>query len=161
MRPDLLVRILRHIPETEPEYAEVKSLIEQESRMAVKIGPSEAQMHQEFEDWWDKWPRKDGKIPARKSFYKCRKSGISVERINIGSSRYCAGRKVDEFFLMPATFLNQGRFDDAGLPNILTGIEAHKADLLKRVNDERSGASERGGDYSHARTLLDGPEARR
>lgn len=97
---------------------------------------TEAEMHQEFEDWWLIWPRKEGKTTARNEFYRARRSGVTAEAITAGTRRYAAGRKVDRYFLMASTFLHQRRWEDERPTITLTGMAAAKENLRQRMIED-------------------------
>lgn len=47
------------------------------------------QFQVEFEDLWDLYPRKQGKINALKAYIKARQSGVEFDKIKDGINRYC------------------------------------------------------------------------
>lgn len=68
-----------------------------------------------FESWWEGYPRKTGKAAAAKAYDKARKSATADE-LMAGLVNACAVWTADRtearFIPHPATWLNQGRWDD-------------------------------------------------
>jgi uncharacterized protein YdaU (DUF1376 family) len=65
-----------------------------------------------FDPFWQLFPNKVGKRDAEKAFERVRKSGaVTIENLMAGLDRYI--RKTDDRpWCNPATWLNQGRWDD-------------------------------------------------
>ncbi len=78
--------------------------------MAAWSGPA---TEDEFEAWWTLYPRKVGKDAAREKYRKARKR-VSAEALVAGLRHYVASvsEKEREFIAHPATWLNQGRWQD-------------------------------------------------
>ena len=72
----------------------------------------------EFEAFWSAWPRKDGKQSARKAFDKV-PSSISVELLVSAIRRQeCSDQwrqNSGRYIPLPATWLNQARWEDEGI----------------------------------------------
>ena len=65
-----------------------------------------------FEEWWEKYPRKQGKGAARTAYATALKKSDAASLI-AGAERYQQSRTVKEGFIcLPATWLNQERWDD-------------------------------------------------
>lgn len=67
----------------------------------------------EFEAWWGIYPRRVGKDAAREKYRKARKR-VSAEALLEGARAYssqCSSKEL-EFIAHPATWLNQGRWQD-------------------------------------------------
>jgi hypothetical protein len=69
-----------------------------------------------FEQFWDSYPRKVGKEAARKAWRRAKPSSALVGRIleSVREHRACDQWQRDggQYIPHPATFLNQGRWDD-------------------------------------------------
>lgn len=65
----------------------------------------------EFTEWWDAYPHKVGKAAARKSFDKAREA-VDQATLLAAVPRYIASKPDDVRYCNPATWLNQGRWDD-------------------------------------------------
>lgn len=64
--------------------------------------------------FWSEFPRRVAKQAAMKALDKVRKSGVSFEKVIAGVRIYArtvAGKDI-QFVCHPATWLNQGRWDD-------------------------------------------------
>jgi len=72
---------------------------------------------QVFNEFWDVYPRKQGKGKAKEAFIKASKLA-NVELILLGAERYAADPNLPDpkFVPLPATWLNQERWDDGPLP---------------------------------------------
>jgi DNA-binding transcriptional regulator YhcF (GntR family) len=70
-----------------------------------------------FNDFWNIYPRKQGKGKAKEAFIKASKL-CNVELILLGAERYAADPNLPDpkFVPLPATWLNQERWDDEPLP---------------------------------------------
>ena len=72
----------------------------------------------EFEAFWSAWPRKDGKQSARKAFDKV-PSSVSVELLVSAIRRQeCSDQwrqNSGRYIPLPATWLNQARWEDEGI----------------------------------------------
>lgn len=68
-----------------------------------------------FEQWWDVYPKKTGKIAAHLSFRKAIREGVSAEILIQGAMLYARMKEVTgdrKYIKNPATWLNQGCWDD-------------------------------------------------
>lgn len=68
-----------------------------------------------FDEWWETYPRRDGKIAARKAFDRVLKSRqATVEELIAGAQRYAAARAGQDpkFTKVPTTWLNGGHWAD-------------------------------------------------
>jgi hypothetical protein len=70
------------------------------------------QLEAEFAEWWDLYPHKVGKKAAQQKFDKARKSGVNQAALLDGVRDYIAAKPEDHEWCNPATWLNQGRWDD-------------------------------------------------
>lgn len=67
---------------------------------------------QDFVVFWQRYPRKVGKLAAEKAYERARKMGVTQEQIITGVSRYIENKPAYADWAHPATWLNQGRWDD-------------------------------------------------
>lgn len=68
-----------------------------------------------FDEWWETYPRRDGKIAARKVFDRVLKNRqATVEELIAGARRYAAARAGQDpkFTKVPTTWLNGGHWAD-------------------------------------------------
>lgn len=68
----------------------------------------------EFEAWYAIYPRHRGKAAARRAYAAAKRRGATAEHLRVGVERYAAERKGEDpkFTAHPATWLNQGRWED-------------------------------------------------
>ncbi|MGU3662143.1 helix-turn-helix domain-containing protein [Methylobacterium fujisawaense] len=72
-----------------------------------------------FDEWWETYPRRDGKIAARKAFDRILKNRqATVEELIAGAQRYAAARAGQDpkFTKVPTTWLNGGHWADEPPP---------------------------------------------
>lgn len=74
-------------------------------------GPSKIHFQGHFEQFWDIYPRKVGKIAAAKAYCKARQSASHAD-IMAGLRRYLTSKPAYADWCHPATWLNQGRWMD-------------------------------------------------
>jgi uncharacterized protein YdaU (DUF1376 family) len=74
-----------------------------------------------FDLFWNAYPHKVGKQAAIKAFEKALKRGITLERMLPAIERYKATKPVDRNYCNPATWLNEGRWDDEPALETLNG----------------------------------------
>lgn len=67
---------------------------------------------QEFVVFWDRYPRKIGKLAAAKAYERARKRGVTHQQIIDGIDRYMANKPEYADWCHATTWLNQGRYDD-------------------------------------------------
>ena len=66
-----------------------------------------------FAEFWAAYPRRTGKLAAEKAFAMAIKRGTTADHIVEAATRYAANPPDDpQFIPHPATWLNQGRYDD-------------------------------------------------
>lgn len=84
------------------------------------------ELNVQFDDFWKVYPRRQGKGDARSSFIKAR-AHTEFETIMAGAHRYANDpNRVDAFTAMPATWLNQERWEDEPLPERVLTAEERK-----------------------------------
>jgi hypothetical protein len=87
----------------------------------TELEPTQLEPHndivQAFNEFWDIYPRKQGKGKAKEAFIKATKVA-HVDDVVAGAERYAADRNLPDpkFVPLPATWLNQERWDDGPLP---------------------------------------------
>ncbi len=70
-----------------------------------------------FSEWWAAFPRKQGKIAARKAYQRALKV-VDADVLLAAAVRFRDDPNRDEeYTAMPATWLNQGRWEDAAQPS--------------------------------------------
>lgn len=72
-----------------------------------------------FDEWWRAYPRRDGKIAARKAFDRVRKQNLATDdELVAGAQRYAEARagQDPQFTKMPTTWLNGGHWADEAAP---------------------------------------------
>ena len=71
----------------------------------------------DFNEFWDLFPRKQGRGKAKEAFMKAVKD-VGLEAVMAGVRRYAADPNLPDpqFVPLPATWLNQERWDDGPLP---------------------------------------------
>lgn len=114
-----------------------------------------------FDQAWDRYPRKVSKFDAKKAYDKALKLATESAILS-GIERYRdATTNTDpQFIKHMGTWLRHGCWEDEYQAPKLTGFEAHKVDLVRRMQDELFRAEQGEGNPPYARTLLDGPETR-
>lgn len=71
----------------------------------------------EFDQFWEIYPRREAKAAAKVRFVAARKKGVELEAILAGARRYRDDpNREPQYTAHPATWLNQGRWDDEPLP---------------------------------------------
>jgi len=101
----------------------------------------------DFLNFWNEYPRKDGKIPAFKAFDKRIKEAFSVDAIILGTKNYavyCQRQGIETRFIkLPATFLN----DD------LCFTEWAEKDMTKHASSNGSGRRLSADEQRQANTM--------
>jgi len=65
-----------------------------------------------FDQFWKKYPHKVGKKAALKAFAAAKRTGVTWARMTFALDRYIHEKPPDRAWCNPATWLNQGRWDD-------------------------------------------------
>ncbi|MDO5866000.1 MULTISPECIES: hypothetical protein [Paenarthrobacter] len=92
---------------------------EQRIEKTCPVGPDD------FMDWYMAYPRKEARAAAEKAYIKAR-SKASHEVLVAGAERYAADpNREGQFTKLPATWLNNGCWDDEPLPPRNTGPTTH------------------------------------
>lgn len=95
-------------PETERQITETDSDTEKEGKEATRARA----LAFPFDPFWQKFPNKVGKQAAEKAFDRVRKKGaVTFENLMAGLDRYLV-KTDDRPWCNPATWLNEGRWDD-------------------------------------------------
>ena len=66
----------------------------------------------DFEAFWKSYPRRVGKLAARKAYDKVRRGGISQQELLDGIAQYRATKPAYADWCHPRTWLSQGRWMD-------------------------------------------------
>lgn len=70
-----------------------------------------------FDAFWDAYPRKVGKLDARKAWQQAKRLGVDPAAVIAGARAYAADPNRDDTYTAhPATWLRAGRWDDDPLP---------------------------------------------
>ncbi len=93
-----------------------------------------------FDEWWETYPRRDGKIAARKAFDRALKNrAATVDELIVGARRYAESRAGQDpkFTKVPTTWLNGGHWADEPAPRhtitVANGRQSFSAlDALRR-----------------------------
>lgn len=110
----------------------------------VKTNKKPLSKSQEFEEFWNNYPRKKAKAAGRKAYDKARQTG-SREDILAGAMRYAAERSSEDpqFTKHPSTWLNQQCWTDEA------DVKPYKPTMAEVIRDALTG--EEGG--SRGRTI--------
>lgn len=115
-----------------PSHPQVSSSLRSEETRAPPTAAA-------FEQFWQAYPNKVGKQDARKAFDKAIKSGsVTIEKMAAGLHAY-VNKTDDRPWCNPATWLNQGRWDDqpaAGTGNgksLLAAIDRTQQQLERQL----------------------------
>ena len=96
-----------------------------------------------FDEWWQIYPHRIGKLAAEKSFERIRKAGnVSFQTLVDGVRNYVRDKPPTRPWCNPATWLNQGRWDDE--PALPVGTIGWGETLQGMIDDENREA-EMGG----------------
>ena len=86
------------------------------ARPSSERADAEAELVNEFDDWYKDYPRKTGKGAARKAFLKARKAGVEVNTLKDGLERskrsWAVENRPKDKLPYPATWLNAESWDD-------------------------------------------------
>lgn len=92
-----------------------------------------------FREFWNTYPRRAGKQAAIKAYCKALKT-TDAETVIKGAARFRDDpNREDQFTPHPATWLNQGRWDDEPLPSRLRAVDSRAAqgdEQLRRWMDQ-------------------------
>ena len=109
----------------------------------------------EFTEFWTAFPRKIGKIAAKKAYDKARRSGATQRELLDGVALYVQHKPAYADYCHPATWLNSGRWQDEwGAPEQQPNTE-HWWDECQRVHGGACGLSQ----YRHALAMQRGSVA--
>jgi hypothetical protein len=130
-----------------------------------KSGAREAELENDFQVFWEAYPRSEGRQAAIKAYQKARKQGVTSEEILAGVSRLTAAHGPDYgFYQHGSAWLNGKRWEDKIQPrdqqngrgrqgNIIPAAD-RLVENLKRFERGESGGLIRGGTGSaHVRML--------
>jgi hypothetical protein len=98
---------------------------EGKGREGKKTPSSTAAPSKEFDQFWIQYPRKVGKEAARKAYAKAMKKTTADKVMSaVEDLRIRVAGKDPQFTPHPATWLNEGRWDDETTPAILSPVPA-------------------------------------
>ena len=72
----------------------------------------------DFDEFWEHYPRRVGKLAARKAYERVRKSGVTQETLLDGIAAYVKHKPAYADFCHPSTWLCQGRWLDEWTPAV-------------------------------------------
>lgn len=99
------------------------------------VGPATDLAAEDFADFWDAYPRKEGKIKAESAFRSALRRA-SAEQIIDGARRYRDDPNREQAYTAHATtWLNRGGWDDAPLPSRGGRPVDRQADILRAEMD--------------------------
>jgi hypothetical protein len=70
----------------------------------------------DFQEFWSKYPRRVGKLAAKKEYDKVRRGGTSQDELMDGIEQYIRTKPTYADFCHPRTWLSQGRWMDEVKP---------------------------------------------
>jgi hypothetical protein len=94
---------------------------------------------QDFGVFWQRYPRKVGKLAAEKAFQQVTKNGASLEDLLAGIARYVQHKPAYADWCYPVTFLRQGRWMDS-YDDVIDNSQAQAEpwwEECKRLHDSR------------------------
>ena len=104
-----------HAPVTRPSlarhsraYTETKADTDTDTKA---LPPNPPTGGADFDSWWDAYPHKVGKKAARKAYSVARKQADAATLL-AGVAAYVSSKPQDRQWCNPATWLNQGRWED-------------------------------------------------
>lgn len=109
--------------------------------IAPKGGVVASKYPEDFEAFWTRYPHKVGKDAALRAWQTRRKAGDlpSLDTLTEAIVRYIAAKPTDRAYCNPATWLNQGRWQDAlaepGSPPASASAQARSASEWRAVVD--------------------------
>lgn len=84
-----------------------------------------------FDEWWQIYPKKSGKLAAKKSFAKVAARVVPFAKLIEAAARYRDDPNRDPKFTKdPATWLNAGCWDDEPLPSRSNGRSSNRAPIM-------------------------------
>jgi hypothetical protein len=133
-------RVPTREPDSPPSSLEAEADTEAEKNPPTPRKRGSAKSHPDFPDFWAAYPRKVGRGAAEKAFAKAIEKGASVGDIAAGLNRQ-AWPDNPRFIPHPATWLNQGRWQDDPAAAAPPAAEPpSKIDwLIREMAAERSG----------------------
>ena len=103
-----------------------------------------------FEVFWESYPKKIGKIAAFNSWKKIKMNHALLEKImsaiDIAKDSEQWRKNNGQYIPNPATWINQGRWDDE-ITNVTSRSSNPFKDILKELENEREGNRNVDGDY--------------
>ena len=93
----------------------------------------------EFREFWERFPRKVGKLAAEQSYEKARRRGVTQEQLLDGVERYKRHKPGYADWCHPKTWLNQGRWDDSFDEPVTQKAEADWYEECGRMHNHECG----------------------
>ena len=105
-----------HKPKGNPNLEPKPEPKDSYARPSGERGGSEAELVDDFDEWYAAYPRKTGKGAARKAFIKARKAGVELDVLKAGLERsvrsWAAEGRPKDKMPYPATWINAESWDD-------------------------------------------------
>ena len=120
----IVLEALRRPPEGEGRHGDALTVKRNPSRESVNGREREKILKEEFDDWYQHYPKKVSRGAAEKALARARREGVSLETLIAGAKRYAAemaGKEL-QFIRYPATWLNGKCWLDEPGPLSQTGL---------------------------------------
>ncbi len=96
----------------------------------------------DFEQFWKVFPRRVGKLAARKAYEKAQRTGATAEELLDGVALYLRHKPSYADYCYPASWLNAGRWQDEwGAPEQVQADQEDWFDECKRMHAGACGLS--------------------
>jgi len=107
----------------------------------------------DFDQFWHAYPRKVGKLAARKAFDKAINNGATLTQLLAGIGLYLQHKPVYADYCHPKTWLSQGRWADEWTEPVPLVMEV-EADWFAECRSHHKGICE--SRYAHSVAMLHG-----
>ena len=138
----IVLEALRRPPEGEGRHGDTQTVKKNPSRESVNGREREKILKEEFDDWYQHYPKKVSRGAAEKALARARREGVSLETLIAGAKRYAAemAGKESQFIRYPATWLNGKCWLDEPGPLSQTGLTWwQKREIDESARGERYG----------------------
>ena len=123
-------------------HGDAQTVKKNPSRESVNGREREKILKEEFDDWYQHYPKKVSRGAAEKALARARREGVSLETLIAGAKRYAAemAGKESQFIRYPATWLNGKCWLDEPGPLSQTGLTWwQKREIDESARGERYG----------------------
>ena len=138
----IVLEALRRPPEGEGRHGDAPTVKKNPSRESVNGREREKILKEEFDDWYQHYPKKVSRGAAEKALARARREGVSLETLIACAKRYVAemAGKESQFIRYPATWLNGKCWLDEPGPLSQTGLTWwQKREIDESARGERYG----------------------